>query len=59
MVGVIRLSRRLIGGASISNLKTMSEALDIVPKGNKKQMSTRIEVSAQILGIRTTRRREG
>ena len=51
LVGVIRLSRRLIGGASVANLKTMSETLDIAVKGNKKQTSTRLEHVLDALGF--------
>ena len=53
LVGVIRLSRRLIGGASVANLKTMSETLDITVKGNKKQTSTRLEHVLDALGFST------
>ena len=43
--------RRLIGGASVANLKTMSETLDIAVKGNKKQTSTRLEHVLDALGF--------
>jgi len=53
LVGVIRLSRRLIGGASISNLKEMCEAMELEPKGNKKHLSIRLELALRAVGFET------
>jgi hypothetical protein len=48
---VVRLSRRLVGGASTGNLRTMCAALCLPVEGNKVKLQSRLEVHLRKLNF--------
>jgi hypothetical protein len=49
---VVRLCRRLVGGASTTNLRTMCSSLCLPAEGSKVKLQSRLEVHLRTLGFK-------